>query len=194
MEKKFTKLYRIWHWLLAFSVLGLLATVALRKTFLSWRTNSEIIQTQLANNGIEVTHEIAKTTAKAIRSGMWEWHYIFGAVLVVAIIIRLYMMLTKKAKLPILVFLQAQTKDKLKYGVYMFLCFFIFMMSISGVILYYHDLLNLTKDSVDWLKDLHEDMMYGVLIFVVLHLVGVFRHELTTKEPIVSKMIHGDGD
>lgn len=192
MEKKFTKLYRIWHWLLAFSVLGLLITVALRKTFLSWRTNSEIIQTQLSQNGIEVTHEIAKATAKAIRSGMWEWHYIFAVILVIAIVIRIYMMLTKKAKLPIIVFLQAESKDKLKYGVYMFLCFFILMMTISGVILYYHDLLNLTKDTVGWLKDLHEDMMYGVLIFVVLHLAGVFKHELSTKEPIVSKMIHGD--
>ncbi|MCF6330044.1 MAG: cytochrome b/b6 domain-containing protein [Sulfurimonas sp.] len=192
MEKKFTKLYRVWHWLLAFSVLGLLITVALRKTFLSWRTNSEIIQTQLSQSGIEVTHEIAKATAKAIRSGMWEWHYIFAVILVIAIVIRIYMMLTKKAKLPIIVFLQAESRDKLKYGVYMFLCFFILMMTISGVILYYHDLLNLTKDTVGWLKDLHEDMMYGVLIFVVLHLAGVFKHELSTKEPIVSKMIHGD--
>ncbi len=192
MQKQFTKLYRVWHWLLAFSVLGLLITVALRKTFLSWRTNSEIIQTQLSQSGIEVTHEIAKATAKAIRSGMWEWHYIFAVILVIAIVIRIYMMLTKKAKLPIIVFLQAESKDKLKYGVYVLLCFFILMMTISGVILYYHDLLNLTKDTVSWLKDLHEDMMYGVLIFVVLHLAGVFKHELSTKEPIISKMIHGD--
>jgi len=194
MDNKFTKLYRIWHWLLAFSVIGLLVTVALRKTFLSWRTNSEIIQTQLSQNGIEITHEVAKITAKAIRSSMWEWHYVFGVILAVAIIIRIYMMITKEAKLPIIVFLQAESKDKLQYGVYMFLCFFIFMMAISGGFLYFYETLGFTKDSIHPVKDLHENMMYGVLFFVFLHLVGVFKHELTTKEPIVSKMIHGDED
>ena len=35
-------------------------------------------------------------------------------------------------------------------------------------------------------------MMWGVVIFVSLHLAGVLKHEFDTKEPIVSKMIHGD--
>lgn len=192
MDKKFTKLYRIWHWLFAFSVLGLLATVALRKTFLSWRTNSEIIQIQLSQNGIEITNEIAKSTAKAIRSGMWEWHYILAVFLTIAIFIRFYMIITKKVKLPIVAFLQANKEDKLKYGVYILLCFFVLMMTISGGFLYFYEFLGFTKDSIHWVKELHENMMNGVLIFLVLHLAGVLRHEITTKEPIVSKMIHGD--
>lgn len=194
MEKKFTKLYRVWHWLLAFSVLGLLATVALRKTFLSWRTNSEIIQTQLANNGIEVSYEIAKATAKAIRSGMWEWHYILAVFLAIAIVIRLYMVITKKIELPIITFLKAKGEDKLKHGIHILLCFIILLMAISGGVLYYYEALGFTKDGVHWLKDTHENMMYGVLILVVLHIAGVIKHELTTKESIVSKMIHGDKD
>jgi len=194
MENKFTKLYRIWHWLLAFSVLGLLATVALRKTFLSWRTNSEIIQTELANNGIEVSAEIAKATAKAIRSGMWEWHYILAVFLAIAIIIRLYMVITKKIELPIITFLKATGKDKLKHGVHILLCLFILLMAISGGILYFYEELGFTKDAIHWLKDTHENMMFAVLGLVVLHIAGVVMHELTTKESIVSKMIHGDKD
>ena len=194
MEKKFTTFYRIWHWLLAFSVLGLLVTVALRKTFLSWRTNSEIIQTQLSQNGIEVTLEVAKATAKAIRSGMWEWHYILAVFLAVAILLRFYMILTKHAELPIITFLKAPKEDKLKIGVHILLCFLILLMAISGGVLYFYESLGFTKDGIHWLKDTHENMMFGVLALVVLHIVGVIMHELTTKESIVSKMIHGEED
>ena len=192
MEKKFTLLYRIWHWFFALSVLGLLVTVALRKTFLSWRTNSEIIQTQLSQNGIEITHEVAKTTAKAIRSGMWEWHYIFAATLTVAILLRFYMIFTKQGEMPTIAFFKAKKEDKLKYAVYSFLCFFVLLMAISGGVLYFYESLGFTKDSIHWVKKLHEGMMKGVILFLVLHLAGVLKHEFTTKEPIVSKMIHGD--
>jgi len=193
MQPQFTLLYRVWHWLLALSTLGLLGTVLLRKTFLSWRTNSEIIQTKLLENGVEVSSEVAKLTAKAIRSGMWEWHYIFAVVLGLSIVIRLYMMVTKKAQLPIIKFLQAPTfEKKLQHGVYTLLCFFIMLMAVSGTVLYFYEFLGFTKDSVHWVKEAHELIMNGVILFVVLHLAGVFKHELTTKEPIISKMIHGD--
>ena len=192
MTKQFTPLYRIWHWIMALSTLGLLATVLLRKTFLSWRSNAEIIQTKLEENGIEVTQEIAKATAKAIRSGMWEWHYIFGLFLGIAILIRLYMIITKQAKLPIFVLLEAPREKKLQYGVYLFLCFFIIIMGLSGGFLYYYEALGFTKDGIHWVKETHEFMMWGIVVFVTLHLGGIFKHELSTKEPIISKMVHGD--
>ncbi len=193
MQKQFTPLYRIWHWTMALSVIGLLATVALRKSFLSWRTNTEIIMTKFQDAGVEVTHELAKATAKAIRSGMWEWHYIFAIFLGISIAIRIYMMLTKQAKLPIVNFFQASIfEKKMQTGVYTLLCFFIMMMALSGGFLYFYEALGFTKDSIHWVKETHELMMWGVIVFVGLHLVGVLKHELTTKEPIISKMIHGD--
>ena len=192
MEKQFTLLYRVWHWIMAFSVIGLLATVLLRKTFLSWRTNSEIIMSKFQEAGVEVTTELAKATAKAIRSGMWEWHYIFGLFLGISILIRIYMMLSKKAVLPIITLIQAPKEKKLQYGVYTILCFFIMMMAVSGGFLYFYEALDFTKDSIHWVKETHELMMWGIVVFVALHLAGVLKHELDTKEPIVSKMIHGD--
>jgi len=193
MQKQFTPLYRIWHWTMALSVIGLLATVLLRKTFLSWHTNSEIIMSKFTEAGVEVTAELAKVTAKAIRSGMWEWHNIFGLFLGISLLIRIYMMLTKQAQLPIVKFFQANGGElKLKYGVYTILCFFIIMMALSGGFLYFYESLGFTKDSIHWVKETHEFMMWGVVVSVSLHLVGVFKHEISTKEPIISKMIHGD--
>jgi len=196
MEGKYTKLYRIWHWLMAFSVIGLLGTVFLRKTFLSWHTNSDIIIAKFSEQGIVVTEELAKVTAQAIRSGMWEWHYILAVGLGLSMIIRMYMMITKKAEMPIIyVFKSFKNNDnqgKIKYTVYTILCFFIMAMSISGAIIYFGQDLNMSKDSIYNVKEIHENMMNGVIIFVILHLTGVFKHELTTKEPIISKMIHGN--
>ncbi len=192
MKPQFTRLYRIWHWMMAFSVIGLLGTVALRKTFLSWRTNSELIQVKLSEVGTEVTAETAKMIAKAIRAPMWEWHYIFALFLAISIAIRLFMVARDRSQFPLFQVINAPKEEKLKKLVHMLICVSLMVMTISGGVLYYHELLGFTKDGVHWVKELHENVMYGVLLLVGLHLGGVIMHELTTKEGIVSKMIHGD--
>ena len=192
MKPQFTALYRIWHWTMAFSVIGLLFTVLLRKTFLSWHTNSALIQSKLAETGTEITAETAAMIAKAIRAPMWEWHYIFGLFLAVSIVIRLYMMASRKAELPILTLKRAPKEELPKHLVHLLLCFTLLLMTISGGTLYFYESLGFTKEGVHWVKEAHEYMMFAVLGLVVLHLGGVFRHELTTKEGIVSRMIHGD--
>ena len=192
MQNQFTRTYRIWHWLMAFSVIGLLGTVLLRKTFLSWHTNSNIIISKLSEHSIEISADISKEIAKAIRAGMWEWHYIFGLILGISILIRIYMMLSKQAQHPIVKLLQAPSEKKIQYTVYLFLCFFVVMISLSGGFLYFYKDLGFTKDAIHWVKEAHELMMWGIIIFASLHLAGVLKHELDTKESIVSKMIHGD--
>ena len=192
MKPQFTPLYRFWHWLMAFSVIGLLGTVALRKTFLSWHTNAEIIQVKLAAAGTEVSVETAKLVAKAIREPMWEWHYIFALFLALSILIRLIMVAKDFSIFPLLVLIRAPKEEKLQKTVYLFLCMSLMVMAVSGGTLYFYETLGFTKEGVHWVKELHEYVMYAVIGFVALHLAGVFRHEFTTKEGIISKMIHGE--
>jgi len=192
MKPQFTPLYRIWHWTMAFSVIGLLGTVALRKSFLSWHTNAAIIQNKLAEVGTEVTVESAKMVAKAIRAPMWEWHYIFALFLGISIAMRLFMIAREPKIFPLLVFIRAPKEEKLQRGTYFFLCFSLMVMALSGGTLYFHESFGFTDAEVHWVKELHEYVMYSVLLFVSLHLAGVLRHEFTTKEGIISKMIHGD--
>ncbi len=193
MEPKFTRLYRFWHWLMAISVIGLLLTVLLRKTFLSYKANAAIIQDKLAGMDIDITIESAKLIAKAIRAPMWEWHYVFGTMLAISIVIRLYMIATKKGVMPLVAIMQAKDgEEKLKQTVYLFLCMGIMIMALSGGVLYFYSELGFTKEGIHWLKELHEFVMLPVLALVVVHWIGVVRHELKTKEGIVSKMIHGD--
>ena len=192
MKPQFTLLYRIWHWTMAFSVIGLLFTVLLRKTFLSWRDNSALIQSKLAETGTEITAETAKMIAKAIRAPMWEWHYILGLFLAISIVIRLYMIASKRAEMPLITVMQAPKEELPKHLVHLLLCFAIMFMTLTGGFYYFHEVLGFTKDGVHWVKEIHEYAMYGVLGLVILHIGGVLRHEITTKEGIVSKMIHGD--
>jgi cytochrome b561 len=177
---------------MAFSVLGLLGTVALRKTFLSWRTNAEVIQLKLAETGTEVTAETAKMVAKAIRAPMWEWHYLLALFLALSIVIRLVMVARDRSQFPLLQLINAPKEEKLKKAVHLLICMSLMVMTMSGGVVYYHELLGFTKEGVHWVKELHEYVMYAVLGLVVLHLGGVMMHELKTKEGIVSKMIHGD--
>lgn len=192
MNSKYTALYRIWHWLMAFSVIGLLFTVLLRKTFLSYKTNSLIIQDKLASLDVNIPIESAVDIAKAIRAPMWEWHYVFGFFLVASILIRIYMLITKQGVMPLIALIRAPKEEKLKYGVYLFLCMFIAIMTISGIFLYFYKELGFTKEDIHLVKELHENLTFGVLFFIALHFIGVLKHELTTKDGIVSKMIHGN--
>ncbi len=59
-EMKYTLKFRVWHWLNAIVILGLLGTVFLRKTFLSYKTNAEILMSKLSDMGVDITIEDAK--------------------------------------------------------------------------------------------------------------------------------------
>ena len=180
--------------MMAFSVIGLLGTVALRKSFLSWRTNAELIQIKLSEAGTEVTAETAKMIAKAIRAPMWEWHYIFALFLAISVAIRLFMVLRDRSQFPLSQLINAPKEEKLKKGVHFLICMVLMVMTISGGVLYFHEAFGFTKEGVHWVKELHEYVMYAVVALVGMHLGGVIMHELSTKEGIVSKMIHGDAE
>ena len=88
--KKWRLDFRIWHWLHA--------TVVLRKTFLSWRTNSELLSQKLSEINLEVTTDQAKMLAKAIRAPMWEWHIILGYALAALVVWRILLFFTQSGK------------------------------------------------------------------------------------------------
>ena len=90
--------FRLWHWINTVVVLGLLGTVFLRKTFLSWRTNSELLTQKLAEIDLSITEAQAKVLAKAIRAPMWEWHIILGYALTALLLWRIILFFTQSGK------------------------------------------------------------------------------------------------
>jgi len=189
--KKWTLDFRIWHWLHAFVVLGLLGTVFLRKTFLSWRTNSEILSSKLIGMDINVTSEQAKLLAKAVRAPMWEWHILLGYALAILLIVRLLLLFTKSGKqnfIDIASLNLHKKMVKLGYiGIYTILAF----MSISGLILVFYKDLGLLKETAHSIKEVHEFVFNFVWAFVLLHIAGLVIAEQREDEGIVSEMING---
>lgn len=188
MQQKFPPLFRLWHWLMAFSIFGLLGTVLLRKTFLDKKANAEIIIQKLSGFQITVDHDQAIAVAKAIRAPMWEWHYILAVGLGIAIALRIFLMLTGQAQMPLLKLIRAEgAMEKFKVLIHLLLCAAIAVIAFTGAVYYFFE-----SDSIHWIKNLHETLMWPLIVLIVLHIAGVIKHELSTKEPLVSKMIHGD--
>lgn len=186
---RYTLGFRIWHWLNAIVILGLLGTVFLRKTFLSWRTNSEIIMTKLTDMGTDIFKEDAVIIAKAIRGEMWQWHLILGYALLVLLIFRVVLFFFDKSKKEEFGSLTTH-KKAVKISYYIVYATTIFI-TISGFAVYLHEYLELTQETTKQIKNLHE-LSYNVfLVFVPLHIIGVFIADAKDEHGLISTMING---
>lgn len=186
---KYTASFRIWHWLNATVILGLVGTVLLRKSFLSWRTNSEIIMTKLSDIGVEIFKEDAVTIAKAIRAGMWEWHLILGYALAFLVVYRIALLFFDKSKREDFGSLELHKKG-VKVLYYILYAAIIFM-TFSGFAMYLNEELGLAEATVKSIKELHELAYNYFLIFIPLHVAGVVVADIRDEHGIISTMING---
>lgn len=189
--KKWRFDFRVWHWLNAAVILGLLGTVFLRKTFLSWRTNSELLTQKLSEINIEVTEAQAAVLAKAIRAPLWEWHIILGYALAALLLWRAILFFTQSGK-ENYQNLKAQSLHKkiVSFG-YLIIYAVLLFMAASGLSMHFHEALGLSNSLVESLKELHELVYNAVLIFVPLHIIGVIIAEMRDDKGVTSNMIHG---
>ena len=191
MMKKWRFDFRIWHWLHAAVVLGLLGTVFLRKTFLSWRTNSELLTQKLAEIDLSVTEAQAKILAKAIRAPMWEWHILLGYALGALVLWRIALFFTQSGKQNYQKMSEKNLHKKLvSYG-YIFIYGVLLFMTLSGFTIHFYEELGLVKDTAHDIKEIHELVFNAVLIFVPLHIIGVVVADMTEEKDIISSMVNG---
>lgn len=188
---KWSVSFRLWHWLHAAVILGLLGTVFLRKTFLGWRTNSEILMQKLASFQIDITAEQAKALAKAIRAPMWEWHILLGYALALLVLWRIALFFTQSGKRNYIALREENLHKKaVKLG-YLVLYVVIAFMAVSGLLIHFYETLGLAKTTAHDIKELHELAYNFILIFVPLHIAGVVIADATEEKGIVSDMING---
>lgn len=197
--------FRLWHWLNALVIFGLLGTVALRKTLLSWRTNSVVIQNKLQETGTIITPELAKDIAVTLRNPLWDWHVYLGYSLVVLFLMRVIVAIWVDKKglgveaiqsvqglknLP-----SAQMKEglyhtaiKINYAIFYLATL---IMIITGLLINFKLELNLSKALSELFKEVHEFTMWYFVLFVVAHILGVIIAEQNAEPGIVSRMING---
>jgi len=187
--------FRLWHWIHALVVLGLMGTVFLRKTFLSWRTNSELLTQKLASIDLSVTEAQAKVLAKAVRAPMWEWHILLGYTLAALVLWRIVLFFTDSGKQNYQNFSSKTLHKKLVTLSYIGIYTLILFMSISGLTIHFYETLSLSKELAHDIKEVHEFVFfYGVLVFVPLHIVGVVVADMREEHGLISNMVHGIGE
>jgi Ni/Fe-hydrogenase 1 B-type cytochrome subunit len=185
--KNFSLHMRIWHWLNAVVVFGLLGTFFLRKTFLSWRDNAEILSAKLQSFGIAVTNAQAGALAKAVRDPMWEWHIILGYVFAGLVAWRLAMIFREG-------FGYAPQNAHMAWvyrGYKIFYVIFAFM-AVSGILVHLYADIGIGKETAHSIKEMHELVAWSIVGFVVLHIAGVFVADNRDQKGIVSKMVSGE--
>lgn len=184
---------RIWHWLNAVIIFGLLATVLLRKTVLSWRTNSALIETKLKEAGTMITPELAKDIAVSIRNPLWDWHIYLGFGLSVLLMGRILIALFSKKRNPGAHALKSfkplhNTLVRTGYAVFYFVTL---LMVVTGLMQTFKTEFGFSKEFIGSVKELHELMMWFFVAFVGAHILGVVVAENRKDPGIISNMVHG---
>jgi len=186
---KYTLQFRVWHWLNATVVLGLISTVLLRWTFLSKHTNSDILIEKLLSFGITITQDQGVLLAKAIRAEMWEWHIYFAYAFLGLIIFRVYLYFKDSSQRTIFSNLDIHHKA-VRISYYILYSTF-FIMLLSGFFIFLYKELGVSKDFAHDIKEIHEFIYYYIAIFIPLHIAGVFFADATQENGLVSSMING---
>ncbi|MDM5270603.1 cytochrome b/b6 domain-containing protein [Sulfurovum sp. zt1-1] len=189
--KKWRLDFIVWHWVHAAVVLGLLGTVFLRKTFLSWRTNSEILTQKLSAMNLEVTADQAKSLARAIRAPMWEWHIILGYALAALLVWRILLFFTESGKQNYKNFKEDNLHKKIVKAGYLATYGVLIIMAVSGLLIHFDDALGISDKTAEMLKEVHEFLYNFILIFVPLHIIGILIAENRDENGITSDMING---
>ena len=185
--RNYSKVYRILHWLIAFSFIFLLITIFLRKTWMEKNHVAEIIQAFLADKGYPALPEDdAILLAKKIRKPMWDWHIYLGYVLTGLYCIRLAVPFFGEMKFSSPFKAGLDMKTKFQYWVYLVFYVCTAVSLITGLIIEFGP-----KEYKKPMEEIHELSLYYLLGFMILHFGGVLIAELTSDKGLVSRIISG---
>jgi cytochrome b561 len=180
---------RVWHWSNAVLVTGLLGTVLMRDTVLSPRAVSAVLQDKLTAAGATVTTEQMRTATRSLIERLWEWHLVLGYVVSAVLLLRLGVYLLERRRAP------AAPARTMQYravkGLHTSFYVALAVLSATGLQMAFKTSLPVSKPVQGWIHGLHENLMWYVIAFVVLHVVGVVRAEVTDDRGLISEMVGG---
>lgn len=195
MKQKWSIPMRIYHWANSLTLTLLLTTVVLRKTVINKYFVNQKIQDFLTNININLDKDVTMKLAKQIRSEMWEWHYVFGFTLSALILIRIFLFFTKSGKATIkdaiAIFYKNKTNKSWIKALYLGIYLSIFIISTTGVLMYFEHQLSLTHDTTELLENIHVAVMNIIIYFIPIHIIGVVLAENDDEKGITSDMING---
>ena len=202
-SKKYSFNLRSWHWLNVVAISGSLLTVFLNATLFDQSANAAWVTKSLQDTGAKVTGQQAGTIVHGFREQVWELHVYAGYLLIVLLVYRLVAgLLESKDQTLWHKLKQAFTLYHLQKGpirakeltiklLYVLFYGMLIFMAISGLCLKFDQELALSNSLKHNLEEMHGFVMYLILSFILLHIVGVIIAERTDKPGLVSDMING---
>jgi Ni/Fe-hydrogenase 1 B-type cytochrome subunit len=203
-NKKYSSAVRLWHWLSAVAITGSLLTVLLNSTLLSTRPNAQLIKSNLAGKGVNVSDDQARSAAHELSDKIWSVHIYFGYALAALFVFRLiseFFQLTdqvlirkiKSAYKQYYIIKKNRQVARHEFWVKtLYAVFYLLLLItvITGFCLVFEDDVPALK-RLHFIREIHQINMYLILAFIFIHLAGVFLAERKNSKGIVSDMING---
>lgn len=191
---------RIWHWLVFLFFTAAITTVILASTLFTTSKNISMVQEQIQQGGGTVTDKQARNVAHEYSDKLWMLHKYIGFGLSFLLLWRIVaeVSVSKEKKLQTRIKramgFPEQTGDRNHYlmvqYIYFIFYFLFFVMALTGLVLAFED--------VAWLrpvhnasKQIHSLVQWGLYAFIIMHIVGVIRADISSYSGIVSRMING---
>ena len=192
---------RLWHWLSFLFFLASITTVIFASTLFTIKSNIPMVQEQVQQKGGSVTEKQAFGVAHEYSDKLWTLHKFIGYGLSFLLLWRIIAEVTINKEKKVGPRIRAAlsypvgTTDRkhnlfVQYGYLIFYAMFI-VMAITGLIQAFED--------VKWLdpvhnlaKNIHSIVQYGLYAYIITHIIGVIRADLTKYGGIISRMINGN--
>lgn len=190
---------RIWHWTNSGLVLFQLMTILFLFVVLKVRELAPEFSKVLAEKGVSMAPDQLRGLSRIVAHRIWDWHIWVGILISVLLAYRVLVSFRQRggqrtaAKLARLQARAAHGDAEARKGIfvrYMYRGFYVVLaiMVVTGLVLVFEDYFRAIEHLC---KEIHEVSMYAVIAFIVAHIFGVFRAEVTHEPGITSDMIHG---
>ncbi|MBB5647190.1 cytochrome b/b6 domain-containing protein [Pedobacter cryoconitis] len=200
--KKHSRSIRLWHWLNLLVITGSLLTVLLNSTLFDVKSNTNFI---LQQSGTSITAQQAKNIANGMEDQIWNIHIYFGYVLAALFLFRLLSVFSLSGRQGFFGNLKSAYQAYRKHSkeshaalheftvkcLYLIFYLLLAIMVLTGLSMAFDQELSISKTTSHSIKGFHGFCMYLILIFILVHIVGVLLAERKQSKGIVSDMING---
>lgn len=176
LNKPFSSLVRVLHWLIVLSFLVLLYTEITNMYFYGKEAILKSFEFSFPAVGLQDVPPLDRLfIARLERRETWMWHFWAGAMFVCLVALRFFIFLAS-----------CQKRNKL---LHISLFLIVLVQFGTGYTLWAYDHIyewqNITRD-------IHHCTVYVMYLLVLLHIANILKLELTSHRGIISKMIGGD--
>ena len=198
---------RFWHWGSAFLIIAQLSTILFQKVIVNARSAVPEFQQALSKDNVVLTTQQARALTHIISERIWEWHTYIGLTLVGFWLLRVVLELRGPSDMRFSARLlevarryrlappaEKGTAGKILFakGTYALFYAFLAVMSLTGLVLTYHNEVAFFDKIEHTAEEIHNVTMWLIIGFFVVHVAGVVWTEITKDHGLISRMVGGE--